>query len=85
MMPKIAQDHADLYLDAARYRYIRDNLAQMHSPQMDGEHGWRIRNIGGWWRLTGPTLDAAIDRMIKKLEEQAERTYTELRDISREG
>lgn len=47
----------NLERDAARYRYIRDVLAQMRSPKMNGQHSWHVRSIYG----TGQTFDAAID------------------------
>ena len=47
-----------LRINAERYEWIRDNLAQMYSPNMDGSYRWRCRNNP----LFGKTFDEAIDR-----------------------
>ena len=56
----------DAEQDARRYRYIRDALAQMHSPKMNGEHSWRV----GFLRSRGSTFDIAIDRAIEERENE---------------
>lgn len=57
---------AALKADAARYRWIRDEHVQMSSPKMDGQHHWRFRcNIRG----TGNTVDVAIDKEIRELQQ----------------
>jgi hypothetical protein len=48
--------------DAERWQYVRNNLCQIHSLQMNGEHSWRIRAIYS----TGPTIDEAIDKEMNK-------------------
>ena len=55
-----------LTADANRYALIRDHLAQMHSPNMGGQHGWRFRC--GWPALRGISFDAAIDAAIVAVE-----------------
>ena len=45
--------------ESRRWRYVRDELAQMHSPKMNNEHSWRFRPL---YHDTGPTVDAAIDK-----------------------
>lgn len=52
--------------DADRWEYVRDVLAQMHSPHMGGEHAYRFRPFLG----RGPTFTAAIDRAIEELRLQ---------------
>lgn len=56
--------------DAERWRYVRDHLAQMHSPKMNSQHSWRFRPV---YRHTGKTVSEAIDKAI---EEHENRTKT---------
>ena len=48
--------------DAERWQYVRNNLCQIQSLQMNGEHSWRVLEIYS----TGPTIDEAIDKEMKK-------------------
>ena len=59
-------------VDAERYRFIRDHLTQMHSPQMDGQHCWRF--IYGWLggKMRGPTFDDGIDAAKAAYEKHRE-------------
>lgn len=50
--------------DAERYQFIKEHLAQIHSPKMDGSHSWRFRPL--YYR--GPTLDAALDAAMKDFD-----------------
>jgi hypothetical protein len=46
--------------DAARYRFIRDELARRLSLHMDATAAWRVQSPPG----RHPTFDAAIDSMM---------------------
>jgi hypothetical protein len=46
--------------DAARYRFIRDELARRLSLHMDATAAWRVQSPPG----RHPTFDAAIDAMM---------------------
>jgi len=48
----------DIMLDAVRWMFVRGDLAQMHSPKMDGQHSYRFRPL----RCKGTTVDEAIDK-----------------------
>ncbi len=51
----------DIEADARRWQYVRDNLAQMNSPKMHGQHTWRFRTP---YYFTGNTIASAIDKAI---------------------
>jgi hypothetical protein len=51
-----------LQSDAERWRYVRDELSQMHSPHMGGEHSYRFRTL----RTRGPSIDIAVDKAIQE-------------------
>jgi hypothetical protein len=59
-------DHIDsaiaMAMDALRYRYIKAEFVQMHSPHMNGDHGWRFRHF----RWSGNSFDAAMDKAMKE-------------------
>mgnify|MGYP000078089822 CR=1 FL=1 len=63
----ISDDAVQLATDAGRYRFIRDHLSQMHSPDMGSQHGWRFRCgwLGG--KMRGPTFDEAVDAAMRAL------------------
>ena len=56
--------------DAARFRFIRDHVAQMHSPDMSGQHCWRWNPgwLGQW--IIGPTFTDAIDCARMSFDEE---------------
>ena len=55
-------EQRQLEADAARWRYVRDNLAQMHSPKMDGQHSYRFNSLHGF---RGNSVEEAIDKAIE--------------------
>jgi len=50
----------DIMSDAVRWMFVRGDLAQMHSPKMDGQHSYRFHHL----RCTGSTVDEAIDKQM---------------------
>ena len=59
-----------LQIDAQRYAYIRDCLAQSHSLHMDGTKGFRLRSVYG----RASSFDKLVD--AKLLEAFAATGYT---------
>ena len=57
--------YEEIGADAARYRFIRDNLAQVHSPKMSGHKSYRFRAPRG----EGHSLDEVVDRLIAEADE----------------
>ena len=51
-----------LQANASRWAFVRDNLAQMHSPHMNGMHSYRFRPLRG----RGPTVDEAVDNQMRE-------------------
>jgi hypothetical protein len=58
----LAQLAFDCIKDAARWNYVREVLAQLRSPKMDGQHSWWIRAP----RTCGTTIDEALDRLMQE-------------------
>lgn len=50
--------------DAARWRYVREELAQAMDARMDGTFVWRFRSPRG----RGATIDEVIDNLIEGLQ-----------------
>jgi len=55
------------FTDAERYAFIRDNLAQVHSPKMSGKKSYRFRTLRG----EGLSFDEVIDALMAEATQPA--------------
>jgi len=61
---RLTQELAAARADADRYRFVKRQYVQTHSPKMDGTVGYRFSH--GWPALSGHSFDEAVDfaRMV---------------------
>lgn len=60
-------DIQQAFEDAARWRYVRDNLVRGHSLHMDGTYIYHFGMLNG----RGHSVDEVIDNLIREERERA--------------
>lgn len=55
---------SDFWLDASRWRWFKNNCVRAYSLKAGGEHQYMVTSRFG--RITGPTLNDAIDKAIRE-------------------